>query len=184
MSLTGGLILWALILGPYIYPGYMMMSRQCEQTPARERCAAAFFIYIMGIILMLGSDLQKYLTLRARKGLINDGFFRYTRNPNYLGEIMIYSSFAIIVDEYLPWGIFINAWIILFLLRMCFKDWSLSRKLGWKKYKESSWMLLPKIYDSDFVSLMTYFGVGMFFTTLYTFGGIENISNTVRRQYF
>ena len=88
MTLTGGITLWILILGPYMYPGYMMMSRQCEQTPARERCAAAFFVYIMGIILMLGSDLQKYITLRARKGLISDGFFRYTRNPNYLGEIM------------------------------------------------------------------------------------------------
>jgi Protein of unknown function (DUF1295) len=41
------------------------------------------------------SDAQKFYILRERKGLIEDGLFTRTRNPNYLGEILIYVSFAI-----------------------------------------------------------------------------------------
>ena len=45
---------------------------------------------------MLGSDGQKYFMLREKKGLIFDGFNKKTRNPNFLGEIMLYASFNVI----------------------------------------------------------------------------------------
>ncbi len=45
---------------------------------------------------MLVSDAQKYYTLKYKKGLISDGMFYATRNPNYLGEIMLYRIFNII----------------------------------------------------------------------------------------
>lgn len=45
---------------------------------------------------MLVSDAQKYYTLKYKKGLISDGMFYATRNPNYLGEIMLYRIFDII----------------------------------------------------------------------------------------
>ena len=53
--------------------------------------------YVTGSVLMNGSDGQKYFTLRERKGLLNDGYMKWNRNPNYLGEIMIYSAFALTV---------------------------------------------------------------------------------------
>ena len=43
--------------------------------------------------------LQKYFVLRARRGLITDGLFSRCRNPNYLGEMMIYGSFASMVSK-------------------------------------------------------------------------------------
>ena len=40
------------------------------------------------------ADAQKYFTLRLKRGLITDGMYRYIRHPNYLGEMMLYGSFA------------------------------------------------------------------------------------------
>ena len=40
------------------------------------------------------ADVQKYFVLRAKRGLITDGLFSRSRNPNYLGEMFIYGSFA------------------------------------------------------------------------------------------
>jgi len=44
---------------------------------------------------MIAAEAQKYFTLRLESGLITDGVFRYVRHPNYLGEMMIYGSFAL-----------------------------------------------------------------------------------------
>jgi steroid 5-alpha reductase family enzyme len=46
---------------------------------------------------MIAADAQKYFTLRLQPGLITHGMFRYIRHPNYLGEMMIYGSFALMV---------------------------------------------------------------------------------------
>lgn len=36
---------------------------------------------------MMGADCQKYYMLKYAPGkLIRNGFFKYVRNPNYLGE--------------------------------------------------------------------------------------------------
>ena len=43
-------------------------------------------------------DAQKYYTLQFKKGLITDGMFRYIRSPKYLGEMMIYSSYALLAN--------------------------------------------------------------------------------------
>lgn len=53
--------------------------------PSSERIIFLIILYVAGLILMLGSDYQKYVTLKVKKGLISSGFFKYSRNPNYLG---------------------------------------------------------------------------------------------------
>ena len=50
---------------------------------------------ISGVFLHYVSDAQKFFVLQLRKGLIQDGLFARTRNPNYLGEILIYGGFAV-----------------------------------------------------------------------------------------
>lgn len=88
---------------------------------------------------MMGSDYQKTTTLRKRKGkgtfylgLISDGFFKYTRNPNYLGEILIYSSFVFCSGHVLGYLIFYVAGGLLFAISIYVKDeCSYKKKEGW-----------------------------------------------------
>lgn len=98
--------------------------------------ALCILLYVVGIVLMMGSDGQKYFQLRERKGLIDDGFNKYTRNPNYLGEILLYSSFAVLVNDTIVWCIMGYMWVIVFQIRMAIKDHSLSKKKGWEQYKD------------------------------------------------
>lgn len=58
---------------------------------------------------------HKYSVLHARRGLITDGFFARTRNPNYLGEMVLYASFAILAGHWLPSVILARVWLYLFL---------------------------------------------------------------------
>jgi protein-S-isoprenylcysteine O-methyltransferase Ste14 len=94
---------------------------------------------------MVGADAQKYFVLRARRGLITDGFFARTRNPNYLGEMMIYASFAIVAGHWLPWLVLAWVWLGVFVPNMLRKDASMSRYPEWSDYKARSGLLLPRL---------------------------------------
>ena len=66
-----------------------------------------------------------------RKGLISDGMNKYTRNPNYLGEIMIYGSFVLLVNDFISYLCIIQVWVILFTARIWQKEISFRKKEGW-----------------------------------------------------
>jgi hypothetical protein len=57
--------------------------------------ALAPFLCISGVFLHYVSDAQKFFVLQLRKGVVQDGLFSRTRNPNYLGEVLIYGGFAV-----------------------------------------------------------------------------------------
>jgi len=103
--------------------------------------------YTFGLVLMLGADAQKYFTLRERNGLIRDGFYRYVRHPNYLGEMLVYSGFALLVNHWLPWLILGAIWAVLFLPRMLAIDASLARYPDWAAYRARAGFLLPRLWN-------------------------------------
>jgi steroid 5-alpha reductase family enzyme len=117
-------------------------------------------MYCIGVVLMMGADGQKYFTLRERKGLMDDGYMKWSRNPNYVGEMMIYSSFALLTQRIEPWYVLGYMWTLIFLSRMLQKDYSLSKKAGWKEYASTSWMLPFKFGGSTMMSIIIY---GIFF---------------------
>ena len=99
LSITAAVFAWVLVLGPYCWASYALASRMEDlsvQDPSNERMFAAIILYVFGIVLMMGADGQKTFTLQIKKGLINSGFSERTRNPNYLGEIMLYASFNVV----------------------------------------------------------------------------------------
>jgi steroid 5-alpha reductase family enzyme len=87
-------------LGGYYIAPCLLISRHVSLQP----WVFGFVLccYTVGIFLHYVGDAQKYYTLRLRSGLIEDGLFARTRNPNYLGETLIYISFAILSWHWLP----------------------------------------------------------------------------------
>ncbi|MDX2253886.1 MAG: DUF1295 domain-containing protein [Pseudanabaenaceae cyanobacterium bins.39] len=117
--------------------------------PSSTLIFSAVLVNLLGIFLHYGSDAQKYYTLKYRTGLITEGFFARSRNPNYLGEILIYISFAMLSQHWLPFlilGGFIGG---IFIPNMLKKDKSLSRYAEFEAYKSRSGLLLPKLFISS-----------------------------------
>lgn len=111
-----------------------------------EQRAAAIFLYALGLVLMIGSDLQKNVTLARGPGLITTGFFRRVRHPNYLGEILIYGSFALVVNHWLPWAILVAVWLLFFLPSMLVIEGRLSRHPEFEAWRERTGFLLPRFW--------------------------------------
>lgn len=81
---------------------------------------------------------------------------KYTRNPNFLGEIMIYGSFVLLVNDFISYVCVIQVWLTLFVIRMWQKERSYKLKEGWQKYKSHSWILIPKINGRTIDSIIVY----------------------------
>lgn len=131
-------------LAAYYVAPFLLISQQT--TIPNWVFAAAPAIFTIGIFLHYVGDAQKYYTLRLRQGLITEGLFARTRNPNYLGEIMIYGSFAL-VSWHLLSLIALTGWTVYFVINMRRKDRSMARHDDFEAYKQKTGQLLPKIYQ-------------------------------------
>jgi len=112
--------------------------------PAYLVCLA-MMLFIMGMFFMYVADAQKFVFLKYNKGrLIREGVFTHTRNPNYLGEIMIYSGYCLLSRHWLPWVICVSFWTFLFAPNILAKEKSLSRYPDWDLYTSHSGILIPR----------------------------------------
>ena len=92
---------------------------------------------------------------------------------NYVGEIMLYASFGVIVQRWETWLIFAYMWGVIFTIRMSLKDYSLAKKDGFKEYAQETWMLVPKLFNSTEIALGIYAVVLGLFYFVFSNGGIE-----------
>jgi len=130
------------LAGYYIAP-YILISKHLILPP--YLIGLVLFIYIFGVFMHYVSDAQKYFILQNKKGLIDYGLFSKIRNPNYLGEIMIYIAFATMSLHWLPF-IILSGWVFGFFVRnMIAKDQSLSRHQNFAAYKKKTGLLFPKM---------------------------------------
>ncbi len=136
-----------LVLGLYWVAPFLLISNGSEPPP--PLIAFAIAINIIGVFLHYGSDAQKYFTLKYRQGLITEGFFARCRNTNYLGEIFIYTGFALLAQHWLPFVILGFFAITVFVPNMQKKDTSLSRYPEFETYKADSGLLLPQLFPLD-----------------------------------
>jgi steroid 5-alpha reductase family enzyme len=140
---VGFLFIFLPLAGYYVAP-YLLISRHVVLPPYLFGIVLSLFT--TGIFLHYVSDAQKYYTLKLKKGLIEGGLFSRTRNPNYLGEILIYTSYALMSLHLLPFLI-LAGWVFGFFVRnMLRKDQSLSRHPEFAEYKKRTGLLFPKVF--------------------------------------
>jgi protein-S-isoprenylcysteine O-methyltransferase Ste14 len=139
-----GLIFIFLPLAGYYIAPYLLISHHVTLPPYLFGLVVTLFT--VGVFLHFVSDAQKFYTLRLQPGLIVDGLFRRTRNPNYLGEILIYVAFGLMARHWLPFLV-LSAWVVGFFLRnMMAKDRSLARYPAFQQYKDHSGLLFPRLW--------------------------------------
>ncbi len=133
------------VLGWYSLFGWLMFTRPTPTYPLAEPIwlSLCVLLNLVGTAIMLAADAQKYFTLKARPGLITDGMFRYVRHPNYLGEMMLYASFALLIQHWLPWVVLGAVWSVVFAPNMAAKERSLARHPGWAEYRARTRWLIP-----------------------------------------
>ncbi len=136
-SVTGFIFLGSYWIAPYI------LISSLKSVPDFV-IAASISINIIGVFLHFASDTQKYFSLKLKKDLIKEGFFRNIRNTNYLGEILIYLSFAILSMSFIPFAILAIFFFVVFLPRMKKKDKSLTKYASFEDYKKKTGLILPK----------------------------------------
>lgn len=134
------------VLGFYWIAPFILIS-QGTVTPSYI-VGISVAMCMIGVMLHFGSDAQKYFTLKYREGLITEGFFSRSRNMNYLGELLIYCSFALLTVNalgFLGIGLFFSG---AFIPNMIKKDKSLSRYPEFTVYKNKSGLLFPTLFKN------------------------------------
>lgn len=147
---AGGGIIVFIMLGTYWIAPYLLISSTNQNPGTILILLFASATYSLGLFLMLASDFQKHKQLLHEKKLITTGYFKYIRHPNYLGEMMVYGSFAWVSGHWLPWLILFFWWICIFWVNMVQIEKSLSRYPEWRMYHQRTNMLLPwKLFFSQ-----------------------------------
>ena len=171
----------SILLMMYCSMAYFIISDHSYTKISVDRILLSGYLYILGVVLMVSSDAQKNFTLKIKKGLIDNGVFAITRNPNYLGEISLYLSFAILAQRLFCYIFLSSIWIFYFSLRMNTKDDSLKKKEGWAEYSRNSYILLPKFFKKgiinnfiDSLNYVMYISLFVVFVYLYMIGGLFN----------
>lgn len=139
----------AIGLGLYWSFGWLLISgtaRPDYPLPEPAWFCLCIALCLTGTAIMVAADAQKYFTLRERRGLITDGMFRHIRHPNYLGEMMVYGSLALMVWHWFPALVLAAIWLGLFAVNMTMKEASMARYPEWADYKRRTWWLLPGLF--------------------------------------
>jgi len=145
ISVGTGILGFVLVSLYWVAPFILISS---GSQPPLPLVAAAISLNIIGVFLHYSSDAQKYYTLKYHSGLITEGFFARSRNTNYLGEVLIYGSFVMLVQHWLPFLILAAFIAGMFIPNMIKKDSSLERYPEFAEYKTRSGFLLPRLFVS------------------------------------
>jgi protein-S-isoprenylcysteine O-methyltransferase Ste14 len=143
-TLISAVISFSTVLLPYWMIAYLTIKNKYTITNLRLFLSTS--IHTLGCVLMMSSDSQKYFTLLNQSGLISSGWFKKIRNTNYLGEMMIYGSYAGVSQSWISWIILGSIWTFLFIPNIINKDIRNFKKEGGSEYFRTSWRLIPFLW--------------------------------------
>lgn len=142
----GGAVFTFMLLATYWVAPYLLIASALQPdqaAPSNGLVALCIALHTFGIVIMTSADCQKQYSLKSQRTLITTGMFARVRHPNYLGEMMVYASYALIVQHWIPWIILAYWWTMVFLVNMLIIESSLSRYPEWHSYKARTSMLIP-----------------------------------------
>ena len=137
-----GIMVWVILSPFWINPWYIA-SRKYEAPAWLIGLSVALFV--TGMFYHFVSDMQKTTTLKLRKGLITDGLWARTRNPNYFGEFLVYLGFCLLACHWATFLGFALLVAVVWIPKMKKKEASLSRYPEFEEYKKRSGMFFPQL---------------------------------------
>lgn len=109
-----------------------------------------FLVSVFAFTIQGIADVQMHKFRKKKTGtFIRDGLWKYSRHPNYLGEILMWWGICmysiITLDKYyfLVIGAILNTLLFLFVSIPMAENRQRSRKPGFEEYKKETRMLLP-----------------------------------------
>jgi len=142
-SLAFGAVIWGSLSLYWLTP-WLIVTQHVSAPPWFLALDVA--VFAVGVMLHFGADLQKHAHLARGPGLLTDGLWARTRNPNYLGELLIYGSFAALGWTWAWVGglalatFFVAVW----WPNMRRKDRSLARHPGFADWRARTGLLFPR----------------------------------------
>lgn len=141
---VNALFMFAMLALYWIAP-YIITSGGVQTAPSL--LALCLTLYTTGIFLHYTADMQKHMATELNPGhLIQDKLWKRLRNPNYLGELLIYLGYGLLAQHWLPLAVIALMMFLIWLPNMRRKDKSLARYGAFDTYRKQSWRLIPFIY--------------------------------------
>ncbi len=145
VGLGYGLFTWGGLSMYWVSPWLITTHRTA--VPPAWWMGLCVFLFTTGIFLHYVSDMQKFLSLTLRPGvLITEGLWGRVRNPNYLGELLVYGGFSLVAYHWAPLGVLAMVIVGIWIPNMLRKEKSLSRYPEFAAYKARSWMFIPLVW--------------------------------------
>jgi protein-S-isoprenylcysteine O-methyltransferase Ste14 len=135
-----GLIIWGGLTLYWIAPWLLTSQEVQAPTWYLGLCTS---LYVFGIFCHFASDMQKHTALNLRPGLITDGMFSRTRNPNYFGELLIYLGFGLLAMHWAPLVVIALFLAVIWIPNMRKKDRSLARYPEFEAYRNQTKLFIP-----------------------------------------
>jgi protein-S-isoprenylcysteine O-methyltransferase Ste14 len=142
VSIVKGMGMWLGLLLYWVTP-WLIVSGRAHAMPLWW-LTVCISLYSVGVFLHFASDMQKWMALKYNSGkLITEGLWGVVRNPNYLGELLIYCGFGLLPFHWAPMAVMAFSIVVIWVPNMVRKDKSLSRYPEFAQYKAQTKLIVP-----------------------------------------
>lgn len=144
VDLPMGLFTWAALTAYWVGPWVIVRDDLHAAPWLLALCVA---MWGLGVFLHFASDMQKHMHMKLAPGtLLTEGLWSRCRNPNYLGELLIYFSFCLVSRHWAPLAVLLAMIAGVWLPNMLRKDRSLARYPEFAAWKARSSLFVPGLF--------------------------------------